>query len=91
VVYHNLKGVQSNMNLSEARARKLLTASRLAALAGMSRAGIYAIESGRNIPTLETVRKLSEVLEVDPMEVEEFRSAIEKTAQRKKEPARVMA
>jgi transcriptional regulator with XRE-family HTH domain len=74
------------MKLVEARARKLLTAAKLAQAAGMSRAGIYAIEAGRSIPTLESVRKLSEALEVDPLEVDEFRAAIERTT--KKEPAR---
>ena len=77
------------MRLAEARAKKLLTAGKLAQAAGMSRASIYAIESGRNIPTLDTVRKLSEVLAVDPLEVDEFKAAIDKTARPKKEPARV--
>jgi hypothetical protein len=31
------------------------------------------------MPTLETVRKLSEALEIDPAEVDEFRVAIENT------------
>ena len=77
------------MKLSEARARKLLTGRALAEQAGVSRANIYSIEAGRWLPGLETVRKLSEALGVDPMDVDEFKAAIEKTAQGRDKPARL--
>jgi len=78
------------MKLSEARASKLFTAARLAQEAGVSRGSIYAIEAGKWLPGLETVRKLSETLKIDPLDVDEFKAAIEKTA-RGKEPARAYA
>ena len=77
------------MKLSEARARKLLSIQELAKMSGVSRANIHALEVGKWLPTLRTVRKLCEVLEVDPMEVDEFKAAIERTAQGKENPARV--
>jgi DNA-binding XRE family transcriptional regulator len=76
------------MKLVEARARALYSASALAKAAGMSRASIYDIEGGKWLPSLETVRKLCEVLQVDPMDVDEFRAAIDKTV-RGKVPAGV--
>lgn len=77
------------MKLSEARARRLIEPSELAEKAGVSRANIYAIEAGRWLPTLATVRKLSEALDIDPMEIDEFKAAIERSSQRKKGAARV--
>jgi DNA-binding XRE family transcriptional regulator len=71
------------MKLVEARAKALYSASALAKAAGVSRASIYDIEGGKWLPSLEMVRKLSEALKVDPMEVDEFRAAIEKTVRGK--------
>ncbi len=36
---------------------------------------------GEWLPDLETVRKLCEALEIDHMDVDEFKAAIDKTAQ----------
>ena len=69
------------MKLREARARRLLTAQELAKQAGMSDSTHYHIERGGWSPSLKTVRKLSAVLGVDPMDVEEFKAAIEKASE----------
>ena len=77
------------MKLAEARGRKLLTGRELAERAGVSHTNIYAIEAGRWLPSLPTIRKLCEALEVqNPLDIDEFKAAIEKTTQGKKEPAR---
>ena len=67
----------------------MLTPTKLAREANVNRGTVYAIEAGKWLPNLETVRKLSEALEVDPMEVDEFKAAIERSAQQGKGPARV--
>jgi|FLYL01.1.fsa_nt_gi predicted transcriptional regulator len=67
------------MKLREARARKLYSVRRLAREAHVAEKTIYAVEGGEWLPSLETVRKLSDVLSVDPMEIDEFKAAIEKT------------
>jgi DNA-binding XRE family transcriptional regulator len=77
------------MRLSEVRARKLYTPANLAQAAGVSRGHIYGVEAGRWLPSLELVRKLCDLLEVEnPEDVDEFKAAIERSA-RGKEPARV--
>jgi DNA-binding XRE family transcriptional regulator len=68
------------MKLREVRARKLFSVRRLARTAQVAEKTIYAVEGGEWLPSLETVRKLSRALEVDPMEVDEFRAAIDKAA-----------
>jgi DNA-binding XRE family transcriptional regulator len=77
------------MKLAEVRAKKLYTPANLAEATGVSRGHIYGVESGRWLPSLELVRKICEVLEIDnPEDVDEFKAAIERSA-RGKEPARV--
>jgi len=76
------------LKLVEARSNKLLSIRELASKAGLQWRTVYNIEKGTAIPTLGTVRKLSEALEMDPREIEEFRAAIEKSI-RGKELARV--
>jgi transcriptional regulator with XRE-family HTH domain len=68
------------MNLREARAQKLLSARELAKQAGISESNIYSIEHGGWLPSLGTVKKLTGVLGVDPMEVDEFKAAIDKAS-----------
>ncbi len=65
------------MRLKELRARQLLTVRELAEQAHMSPSTISVIEKGHGRPALSTIRKLSALFSVDPMEVEEFREAIE--------------
>lgn len=76
------------MRLVELRAERLLSIRALAQKAGVSQRTVHTVERGMTKPTLETVRKLAEVLEIDPTEVEEFKEAIERSA-RGKEVARV--
>ena len=66
------------MKLKDIRAQKFLTRQDLASKAGVGASTIYAIESGREIPTLRSARKLAEALEIDPMEVEEFKAAYQR-------------
>lgn len=68
------------MKLREARARKLLSAKELATQAGVSESNIYSLEHGGWLPSLGTVKKLAGVLQVDPLEVDEFKAAIEKSS-----------
>jgi hypothetical protein len=44
---------------------------------------VRAIECGDWLPSLRVARKLAEVLKVDPMDVDEFKAAIEKAAKRR--------
>jgi len=72
------------MKMREARARKLLSMRALAEKAGVSLSTIQSIEDGRYLPRLTTVQKLSQVLDVQPEEVDEFRAAIEAAARGRK-------
>jgi transcriptional regulator with XRE-family HTH domain len=64
------------MKLAAARRQKLWSIRELARRADLVTKTINDIELGRTKPSLGTIRKLSEALEVDPMEVDEFRDAI---------------
>jgi DNA-binding XRE family transcriptional regulator len=78
------------MKLSEARAQKLLTVQALARASGVSASNLYKIEDGQYLPSLNTVNRLAEILEVAPQDVEEFQAAILKAGSgRKKEPVGV--
>jgi transcriptional regulator with XRE-family HTH domain len=82
--------MEVSMRLSEARANKLLTVQALARVSGVSASNLYKIEAGQYLPSLNTVNRLAEILEVAPQDVEEFQAAIEKAASsRKKEPVGV--
>ena len=63
--------------LREWRATRLESSKTLALKAGVSNKTILEIENRRNVPTFRTIRRLSEALDVDPSEVEEFAAAIE--------------
>ena len=64
------------MKLRELRVRRLLSIRELARKARVSTSTIYTIETGRAVPRLSVVKKLSEALEASPDEVNEFREAI---------------
>jgi DNA-binding XRE family transcriptional regulator len=64
------------MKLVEIRRLRLMSTRELSRQARVARKTINDIENGRVTPALFTVRKLSEALSVDPMEVDEFRDAI---------------
>jgi DNA-binding XRE family transcriptional regulator len=75
------------MKLREARRRKFYSAIDLAEKAGVSAGTIYAIEAGRELPVLRTARKLAAALEIDPLEVDEFRAGLERLSGEKIESA----
>ena len=64
-------------SLREVRIRKLLSLRELARRAGVAQRTIVEAEAGRQAPRLTTIRRLSQALEVDPMEVDEFSAAIQ--------------
>jgi transcriptional regulator with XRE-family HTH domain len=64
-------------SLRELRIRRLLSLRELAKRAGVAQRTIVEAEAGRQAPRPSTMRKLAEALDVDPMEVDEFRAAIE--------------
>lgn len=64
-------------SLREWRVARLYSIRRLAAAAELSPRTIQEAEAGRRMPSLETIRKLSEVLEVEPGEVAEFKAAMD--------------
>jgi transcriptional regulator with XRE-family HTH domain len=67
--------------LNIVRRRKLLTGRDLAKRAGVSLATIYKVENRKSRPTITVVRKLAAALEVDPLEVDEFRPTLGAPAQ----------
>jgi transcriptional regulator with XRE-family HTH domain len=64
-------------SLRELRLRKIWSQRDLAAEANVARKTIVDLELGRVEPTLKTMRKLAAALGVEPLEVNEFRKAIE--------------
>jgi len=64
------------MRLRELRVRRLLSTRELARKAGVSTSTIYTIETGKTVPRLSVVRKLSEALDAAPDDVDEFREAM---------------
>lgn len=66
------------MRLRELRVRKLYSIRGLAKAAGVTGKTVRTTEAGQSIPSLSTIRKLSNALEVDPMDVDEFREAMDR-------------
>jgi DNA-binding XRE family transcriptional regulator len=64
------------MKLAQVRRSWLMSTRELEAQAKVSRKTIMDIEKGRVTPSLSTIRKLSEALQVAPMDVDEFRDVI---------------
>lgn len=64
-------------SLRELRANQLLSIRELARRASVAPSTIYLIESGRTIASQRVARLVSEVLGVDPSDVEEFHRRIE--------------
>jgi DNA-binding XRE family transcriptional regulator len=64
------------MKLVGVRRSRLMSTRELSRQANVARKTINDIELGRVTPALFTIRKLCEALNVDPMEVDEFRDAI---------------
>ena len=63
--------------LRELRIRRLLSLRELAKRASVAQRTIVEAEAGRQVPRPATMRKIAEALDVDPMEIDEFRAAIE--------------
>ncbi len=71
-------------SLASVRRRRLLTQRALANKAGVALSTVYAIENGRRaVPRFEVIRKLAEALEIEPLEIDEFRHAIGDEASRR--------
>jgi transcriptional regulator with XRE-family HTH domain len=64
------------MKLVEARRLRLLSQRELASEAGVVPKTVSNIESGRGNPLLSTIRKLAAALEMDALDIEEFRAVI---------------
>jgi transcriptional regulator with XRE-family HTH domain len=63
--------------LREWRIRRLLSMRELAERANVAQRTLVEAELGRQVPHPKTMRKLAEALDVDPMDVDEFRTAID--------------
>jgi transcriptional regulator with XRE-family HTH domain len=66
----------ASMKLEEARKRHLWTLRDLAEVANVGLATIHGVERGVRLPSLKTIRRVSQALEIDPLEIDEFRAAI---------------
>ena len=66
------------MPLALLRRRKLLSLRDLAEKAGVTVVTLVDIENGRSRPRLQTMRKIAGALEVEPVQIREFRDAIER-------------
>jgi DNA-binding XRE family transcriptional regulator len=58
----------------------MLSQRDLAQVAQVAPKTVVDVELGRVVPQLKTMRKLAAALSVDPLDVDEFRQAIEKKA-----------
>jgi transcriptional regulator with XRE-family HTH domain len=65
------------VSLREARIRRMLTMRALAASAGVALNTIQFAESGRQTPRFATMTKIAAALGLEPLEIDEFRAAIE--------------
>lgn len=63
--------------LREVRVRRLWSQRELASRADVTQKTIVDLERGRTEPRLQTMRKLAAALGVEPLEIDEFRQAIE--------------
>ena len=64
------------MRLKDIRLKQRLAQVDLAQLAGVSNHTIMNIEKQYYRPTTETISAVAEALQVDPMEIDEFRAAL---------------
>ena len=63
--------------LRELRIRKFLSVRDLARRAEVAQRTVTETEAGRRVPQPATMRKIAAALDVDPMEIDEFREAVE--------------
>jgi DNA-binding XRE family transcriptional regulator len=64
-------------SLREMRIRRLLSIREFAKRASVAQRTIVEAEAGRQKSRPTTMRKIAAALDVDPMEIDEFRAAIE--------------
>lgn len=64
-------------SLRELRILNLLSVRELARAAGVASSTVHLAEAGKAMPHAATMRKIAAALGVEPMEVDEFRAAIE--------------
>lgn len=64
-------------SLREIRLSRVWSQRDLAAQAGVAQKTIVDLELGRIEPRLQTMRKIAAALGVDPLDIEEFRLALE--------------
>lgn len=64
-------------SLRELRTLNFLSVRELAKRAGVAFSTVHLVESGKAIPHAATMRKIAAALSVEPMEIDEFREAIE--------------
>ena len=69
--------------LRESRLRRFLSQRELARRAGVAPRTVVEAELGRQVPRLATMRKLAAALGIDPLEVDEFRAAVEAAVEEK--------
>ena len=66
------------VSLRTQRLSNMLSQRDLAREAGVTQKTIVDVELGRIEPRLQTMRRLAAALRVEPLEIDEFRKAIEK-------------
>ena len=66
------------MKLKEARIGVGIGREKAARLAGMDRAGLYKIETGKRVPGIEVATRIARVLAVNLSEIDEFAPALAK-------------
>jgi transcriptional regulator with XRE-family HTH domain len=64
------------MKLAEVRRSRLMSLRDLERKSGVTSKTINSVELGHTTPSLSTIRRLVDALDVDPMEVNEFRDVI---------------
>jgi transcriptional regulator with XRE-family HTH domain len=64
-------------SLRDIRLSRAFSQRDLAEKAGIAPKTIVDLEQGRQEPRLRTIRRLAEALGVEPLEIDEFRQAIE--------------
>jgi transcriptional regulator with XRE-family HTH domain len=67
-------------SLREARARRVLSLRELAKRADVAVRTLVEAEAGRQVPHPATMRRISDALDVDPWEIDEFREGLLKKA-----------
>ncbi len=66
------------MKLKEARVGAGIGREKAARLAGMDRASLYKIETGKRVPGIEVATRIARVLAVKLSEIDEFAPALAK-------------